>query len=181
MVPPVILHYRLVLSIFHPNFYLSLESIFYTSPASHRHHNSQFYVSFRFEKDLHQYFFRIRKSSDIDYTANLDYTSGKMEGELRHLLCRKLHSIRWSVSHIVVVSSYFICSILVDSVAQEVEIQKSTSYMVFLYGGVGPLPSDVSIAGVAKALNVCLVCHVYSGKSIFSGILLHLLRQISQK
>ncbi|CAI9291693.1 unnamed protein product [Lactuca saligna] len=82
--------------------------------------------------------------------------SGKMEDELRHLLFRKLHYIHWSVCHIAVVSSYFICSILVDYVAQEVEIQKSTSYMVFLYGGVGPLPSDVSIAGVAKALNVCL-------------------------
>ncbi|CAI9273760.1 unnamed protein product [Lactuca saligna] len=228
MLPPVILHYRLLLSIFHPNFYLSLESIFYTLSASHRHHNSRIYVSFRFEKDLHQYFFRIQKPSDIDYTANLDYTgrlpdyrfgkwvlddkhaykafdemfepinrdtitafevqpefvfqllenkrgthiffehieakyicgitadantlcgrleragraknlpkkvkdgvrgveshqentpsasiivvgdeiiSGKMEDELRHLLCRKLHSIRSSVSHIAVVSSYIL-------------------------------------------------------------------------
>nr|KAJ0224587.1 hypothetical protein LSAT_V11C100021320 [Lactuca sativa] len=76
--------------------------------------------------------------------------SGRVEDELRHLLCRKIHSIGWNVSHIAVVSSD------VDSVAQEVENQKSTSDMVFLYGGVGPLPSDVSIAGVAKALSVCL-------------------------
>ncbi|CAI9278993.1 unnamed protein product [Lactuca saligna] len=50
--------------------------------------------------------------------------SGRMEDALRHLLCRKLHSIGWNVSRIVVVSSY------VDYVAQEVEIQKSTSDMV---------------------------------------------------
>lgn len=75
---------------------------------------------------------------------------GKVEDKLGNSLCRKLHSIGWNVSHIAVVQSD------VDSVAEEVENQKSMSDMVFLYGGVGPLPSDVSIAGVAKALSVSL-------------------------
>lgn len=29
---------------------------------------------------------------------------------------------------------------------------------VFIYGGVGPLPSDVTVAGVAKAFGVRMVC-----------------------
>ncbi|GFP90772.1 probable fad synthase [Phtheirospermum japonicum] len=42
----------------------------------------------------------------------------------------------------------------IDSVADEVERQKPTKDMVFIYGGVGPLPSDVTVAGVAKAFGV---------------------------
>ncbi|KAL4560481.1 hypothetical protein LXL04_032633 [Taraxacum kok-saghyz] len=79
-----------------------------------------------------------------------EFLFGRVEDEIRHLLCTKLHSIGWNVSHFVVLQSD------VDSIAEEVENRKSTSDMVFLYGGVGPLPSDVSIAGVAKALDVCL-------------------------
>ncbi|KAJ9559186.1 hypothetical protein OSB04_013800 [Centaurea solstitialis] len=75
---------------------------------------------------------------------------GSVEDQLGPFLCKKLHSIGWKVSHIAVVRSD------VDSVAKEVERQKSTSDMVFLYGGFGPLHSDVSIAGVAKAFSVPL-------------------------
>ncbi|KAI3696734.1 hypothetical protein L6452_29243 [Arctium lappa] len=75
---------------------------------------------------------------------------GTVDDQLGPSLCRKLHSIGWMVSHIAVVRSD------VDSVAEEVERQKSTSDMVFLYGGVGPLHSDVSIVGVAKAFGVPL-------------------------
>ncbi|GFP99279.1 fad synthase [Phtheirospermum japonicum] len=63
-------------------------------------------------------------------------------------LCRKLHSIGWAVSHVAVSRND------VDSVADEVERQKSTNDMVFIYGGIGPLPSDVTVAGVAKAFGV---------------------------
>ncbi|KAI3512139.1 hypothetical protein L1887_19358 [Cichorium endivia] len=75
---------------------------------------------------------------------------GSVEDQLGHLLCKKLHLIGWNVSRIAVVQSD------VDSVAEEVENRKSTSDIVLLYGGVGPLPSDVSIAGVAKAFGVRL-------------------------
>lgn len=35
------------------------------------------------------------------------------------------------------------------------------SLQVFIYGGVGPLHSDVTVAGVAKAFGVRLVCNIY--------------------
>jgi molybdopterin-biosynthesis enzyme MoeA-like protein len=44
----------------------------------------------------------------------------------------------------------------IDSVAEEVERCKSTDDMVFLVGGLGPLHSDISLAGVAKAFGVRL-------------------------
>ncbi|GAB4856615.1 hypothetical protein Ancab_014533 [Ancistrocladus abbreviatus] len=48
--------------------------------------------------------------------------------------------------------------LLIDSVAEGVELQKSKNDMVkvFIYGGVGPLHSDVTLGGVAKALGVRL-------------------------
>ncbi|KAG4913428.1 hypothetical protein AAZX31_19G170100 [Glycine max] len=75
---------------------------------------------------------------------------GIVEDQLGPYLCRKLHCIGWSVfQHSVVHNN-------IDSVAEEVERQKSKSDMVFIYGGVGPLHSDVSIAGIAKAFGVRL-------------------------
>lgn len=76
--------------------------------------------------------------------------SGAVEDELGPSLCRKLNSIGWSLSQITVVWND------VDSVADAVERQKSTNDMVFVYGGVGPLHSDVTLAGVAKAFGVRL-------------------------
>ncbi|GKV48398.1 hypothetical protein SLEP1_g55222 [Rubroshorea leprosula] len=76
--------------------------------------------------------------------------SGTVEDQLGHLLCKKLHSIGWSVPQAAVVRND------IDSVAEEVEQRKSTNNMVFLYGGVGPLHSDVTLAGVAKAFGVRL-------------------------
>ncbi|XWS66830.1 hypothetical protein CRYUN_Cryun05aG0234600 [Craigia yunnanensis] len=75
---------------------------------------------------------------------------GTVEDQLGPSLCRKLHSIGWLTSHTAVVRND------IDSVAEEVERCKSTSDMVFLYGGVGPLHSDVTLAGVAKAFGVRL-------------------------
>ncbi|KAL5135360.1 putative FAD synthase [Glycine soja] len=75
---------------------------------------------------------------------------GNLEDLLGPYLCRKLHSIGWSVlQHSAVHNN-------IDSVAEEVERQKSKSDMVFIYGGVGPLHSDVTIAGIAKAFGVRL-------------------------
>ncbi|CAN1805246.1 FAD synthase [Linum perenne] len=76
--------------------------------------------------------------------------SGSVQDELGPLMCRKLHSIGWSVSKMTVVRND------IDSVAEEVEKQKSSSDLVFMYGGVGPLHSDVTSAGVAKAFGVRL-------------------------
>ncbi|GKV40915.1 hypothetical protein SLEP1_g48509 [Rubroshorea leprosula] len=75
---------------------------------------------------------------------------GSVKDQLEHSLCKKLHSIGWSVSKIAVVPND------IDSVAEEVEQRKSTNDMVFLYGGLGPLHSDVTLAGVAKAFGVRL-------------------------
>ncbi|KAE8719006.1 ABC transporter B family member 1-like [Hibiscus syriacus] len=75
---------------------------------------------------------------------------GTVEDQLGLSLCRKLHSIGWLTSQASVVRND------IDFVAEEVERCKSTSDMVFLYGGVGPLHSDVTLAGVAKAFGVRL-------------------------
>ncbi|KAJ7972346.1 FAD synthase [Quillaja saponaria] len=76
--------------------------------------------------------------------------SGIVEDHLESSLCRKLHSIGWSVSQVAVIHNN------IDFVAEEVERQKSTNDMVFVYGGVGPLHSDVTLDGVAKAFGVRL-------------------------
>ncbi|KAK1563589.1 hypothetical protein Q3G72_029645 [Acer saccharum] len=76
--------------------------------------------------------------------------SGTIADHLGPSLCKKLHSIGWSVTQTAVVRND------VDSVAEEVERRKSANNMVFIYGGVGPLHSDVTSAGVAKAFGVRL-------------------------
>ncbi|XP_057983007.1 uncharacterized protein LOC131167941 [Malania oleifera] len=76
--------------------------------------------------------------------------SGSIEDQLGPSLFRNLHSIGWAVSRTSVVRND------IDSVAEEVERQKSSNDMVFIYGGVGPLHSDVTLAGVAKAFGVRL-------------------------
>ncbi|XP_031475244.1 uncharacterized protein LOC116247294 isoform X1 [Nymphaea colorata] len=75
---------------------------------------------------------------------------GAVENKLASVLCRKLHSIGWGVTHAAAVPND------VDAVAEEVELRKSTNDMVFIYGAVGPLHCDVSLAGVAKAFGVRL-------------------------
>ncbi|XP_057438284.1 uncharacterized protein LOC130730322 isoform X2 [Lotus japonicus] len=75
---------------------------------------------------------------------------GIVEDQLGPYVCRKLHSVGWSVLQLSVAHNN------IDSVAEEVERQKSTTDMVFIYGGVGPLHSDVTLAGIAKAFGVRL-------------------------
>ncbi|KAJ1688608.1 hypothetical protein LUZ63_012763 [Rhynchospora breviuscula] len=75
---------------------------------------------------------------------------GAVEEKLGSALCKKLHGIGWQVSHISVVPNE------IDAVAEEVELRKSTADMVFIFGALGPLHSDVSLAGVAKAFGVRL-------------------------
>ncbi|XP_017248368.1 uncharacterized protein LOC108219426 isoform X1 [Daucus carota subsp. sativus] len=74
--------------------------------------------------------------------------SGIVEDKVGHSLCRKLCSIGWAVARMSVVRND------IDSVAEEVERCKGKSDMVFVYGGVGPLHSDVTVSGVAKAFGV---------------------------
>ncbi|KAG5584264.1 hypothetical protein H5410_044698 [Solanum commersonii] len=73
---------------------------------------------------------------------------GTVEDKLGSVLCKKLHSIGWAVSRVTVTRND------IDSVAEEVERLKSRDDMVFIYGGIGPLHSDVTVAGVAKAFGV---------------------------
>ncbi|XP_068640538.1 uncharacterized protein [Aristolochia californica] len=75
---------------------------------------------------------------------------GAVEEHLSSSLCRKLQAIGWAITHIAVVQND------IDAVAEEVERRKSANDMVFMFGGVGPLHSDVTVAGVAKALGVRL-------------------------
>ncbi|KAJ1418946.1 Rossmann-like alpha/beta/alpha sandwich fold [Sesbania bispinosa] len=75
---------------------------------------------------------------------------GIVEDQLGPYLCKKLHSVGWSVLQLSVLHNN------IDSVAEEVERQKSTTDMVFIYGGVGPLHSDVTLGGIAKAFGVRL-------------------------
>ncbi|KAI3441446.1 MoCF_biosynth domain-containing protein [Psidium guajava] len=76
--------------------------------------------------------------------------SGIVEDQLGPLLCRKLHSIGWLVSKSVTVRNN------IDSVAEEVERMRSTNDIVFICGGVGPVHSDVTLAGIAKSFGVRL-------------------------
>ncbi|KAL9268245.1 FAD synthase-like protein [Drosera capensis] len=76
--------------------------------------------------------------------------SGTSEDAIGSALCKKLHSVGWSVTQLDVVRND------IDSVAEAVDLKKTRNDMVFIYGGVGPLHSDVTLAGVAKALGVRL-------------------------
>ncbi|KAG5402741.1 hypothetical protein IGI04_008860 [Brassica rapa subsp. trilocularis] len=76
--------------------------------------------------------------------------SGTAEDQLGLSLCKKLTSVGWSVQQTSVLRND------VDSVSEEVDRQRSICDMVFIYGGVGPLHSDVTLAGVAKAFGVRL-------------------------
>ncbi|KAL5717016.1 FAD synthase [Ranunculus cassubicifolius] len=82
---------------------------------------------------------------------------GFVEDKLGFLLRTKLHSIGWTTSQISIVRNE------IDSVAEVVEKQKSANEMVFIIGGVGPLHSDVSVAGVAKAFGVRLMAQLPEG------------------
>ncbi|GMH26305.1 hypothetical protein Nepgr_028148 [Nepenthes gracilis] len=75
---------------------------------------------------------------------------GDVEDLLGPALCKKIHSIGWSVTQFNIIVND------IDSVAEGVEQQKSRNDMVFIYGGVGPLHSDITLAGIAKALGVRL-------------------------
>ncbi|KAJ3680780.1 hypothetical protein LUZ60_015269 [Juncus effusus] len=75
---------------------------------------------------------------------------GLKEEKLGEELCKKLHKIGWKVSHISIIPNE------IDSVTTEVDLRKSTSDMVFIFGGLGPLNSDISLAGVAKSFGVRL-------------------------
>lgn len=75
---------------------------------------------------------------------------GNVEDFVGPSLCRRLHSIGWRVTQFDVLRSD------IDSVAESVERQKSTNDMVFMYGGIGPLHSDATLAGIAKAFGVRL-------------------------
>ncbi|KAL6987353.1 FAD synthase [Sarracenia purpurea var. burkii] len=99
------------------------------------------------------------KSSDVHeigmLTASIiavgdEILFGSIEDQLGPSLCRKLCSIGWTVSQIAVVRNN------TDSVAEEVERRKSANDLVFVYGGIGPLHSDVTVAGIAKAFGVRL-------------------------
>ncbi|KAL2509299.1 phosphoadenosine phosphosulfate (PAPS) reductase family protein [Forsythia ovata] len=82
---------------------------------------------------------------------------GTIENQMGSTLCRKIHSIGWAVSQLAVTRND------VDYVAEEVERRKSANDMVFMYGGFGPLPSDITLAGVAKAFGVRMMLQLPEG------------------
>lgn len=75
---------------------------------------------------------------------------GAVEDKLGSSLSTKFHSIGWAVNHRAVVPND------IDAIAEAVEQRIQVSDMVFIFGGVGPIHSDVSLAGVAKAFDVRL-------------------------
>ncbi|KAL9264004.1 FAD synthase-like protein [Drosera capensis] len=83
--------------------------------------------------------------------------SGTSEDAIGSALCKKLHSVGWSVTQLDVVRND------IDSAAEAVDLQRSGNDMVFIYGGVGPLHSDVTLAGVAKASGVRLMAQLPEG------------------
>ncbi|XP_064996610.1 uncharacterized protein LOC135632119 isoform X4 [Musa acuminata AAA Group] len=86
----------------------------------------------------------------VKYCSLYDQGFGTAEDKLSAVLCKKLNAIGWQVTRMIVVQND------IDCVAAQVEQQKSTNDMVFLLGGLGPMHSDVSLAGVAKAFGVRL-------------------------
>ncbi|KAH0461227.1 hypothetical protein IEQ34_008802 [Dendrobium chrysotoxum] len=75
---------------------------------------------------------------------------GSVEEKIGATLCKKLYAIGWRVSHRVVVGND------IDLIADELEHRKCKDDLIFLFGALGPLHSDVSLAGVAKAFGVRL-------------------------
>jgi hypothetical protein len=78
---------------------------------------------------------------------------GEVEDQVGKYLSKALYSIGWAVTR---------CTVLpndIDSISEEVEQRASVSDIVLITGGVGPIHSDVTLAGVAKAFGVRLVSH----------------------
>ncbi|PKU66715.1 FAD synthetase [Dendrobium catenatum] len=75
---------------------------------------------------------------------------GSVEEKIGATLCKKLNAIGWRVSHIAVVGND------IDLIADELEHRNCKDDLIFLFGALGPLHSDVSLAGVAKAFGVRL-------------------------
>ncbi|XP_063949420.1 uncharacterized protein LOC108223549 isoform X4 [Daucus carota subsp. sativus] len=82
---------------------------------------------------------------NILFTASViavgdEFLSGTVEDKLGASLCKKLHTLGWAVSQISIVRND-----------------------VFIYGAVGPLHSDVTVAGVAKAFGVRTMAQLPEG------------------
>ncbi|CAO2839494.1 unnamed protein product [Amaranthus hypochondriacus] len=75
---------------------------------------------------------------------------GSVEDPIGPSLRQKLHDIGWAVTQSNILRND------IDSVAESIERQKSINDMVFVYGGIGPLHSDATLAGIAKAFGVRL-------------------------
>eukprot|EP01018_Ginkgo_biloba_P020037 Gb_39454 [translate_table: standard] len=75
---------------------------------------------------------------------------GAVEDQIGPSLSQKLHSIGWAVTHRAVVPND------IDAIAEEIEHRIQVNDMVFIFGGVGPIHSDVTLAGIAKAFGVRL-------------------------
>ncbi|PKA65417.1 FAD synthetase [Apostasia shenzhenica] len=75
---------------------------------------------------------------------------GSVEDKIGAALCKKLNTIGWKVMYFAAVRND------IDFVADEVERRKCKDDLIFLFGGLGPLHSDVSLAGIAKAFGVRL-------------------------
>jgi FAD synthetase len=77
--------------------------------------------------------------------------SGKVVDSNAAYLCRELRALGVEVRRITVVPDE------VESIADEVRAQSAAFDVVFTSGGVGPTHDDVTMEGVARALDVCVV------------------------
>jgi FAD synthetase len=92
------------------------------------------------------------KTAGIILVGN-EILSGKIEDANAAYLCRELRSLGVQVTRIVVIPDD------VESIAREVRASRAAFDFVFTSGGVGPTHDDVTIEGVARALEVPVLRH----------------------
>jgi molybdenum cofactor synthesis domain-containing protein len=92
------------------------------------------------------------KSAGIVLVGN-EILSGKIEDANAAYLCRELRALGVDVRRISVIPDE------IDIIAREVATCSRTHDVVFTSGGVGPTHDDVTIEGVARALEVAVVRH----------------------
>jgi molybdenum cofactor synthesis domain-containing protein len=92
------------------------------------------------------------KTAAIVLVGN-EILSGKIADSNAAYLCRELRQLGVDVRRIVVIPDE------VDVIAREVALASAAFDVVFTSGGVGPTHDDVTIEGVARALDVRVVRH----------------------
>ena len=92
------------------------------------------------------------KTAGIILIGN-EILSGKIEDANATYLCRELRGLGVDVQRIIVIPDD------VPTIAREVALFSGQFDVVFTSGGVGPTHDDVTMEGVARAMNVSVVRH----------------------